>query len=68
MLISGRRSPGGLIDSIEQIMVDPSATAPVARSTPCPTERQRGLSSNGLGRRIISVKAVTVFPDNGAQD
>ena len=63
---------GPLIDSIEQIMVDPSATAPARTFHTVPDGNGNDaaflLKPGWVAGKIIGVKAVTVFPDNGAQD
>ena len=63
---------GPLIDSIEQIMVDPSATAPARTFHTVPDGNGHDaaflLKPGWVAGKIIGVKAVTVFPDNGAQD
>ena len=63
---------GPLIDSIEQIMVDASATAPARTFHTVPDGNGNDaaflLKPGWVAGKIIGVKAVTVFPDNGAQD
>ena len=63
---------GPLIDSIEQIMVDPSATAPARTFHTVPDGNGNDaaflLKPGWVAGKIIGVKAVTVLPDNGAQD
>lgn len=63
---------GPLIDSIEQILVEPAAEAP-ARTLHTVPDGSGGdatflLKPGWVAGEIIGVKAVTVFPDNGAQD
>ncbi len=62
---------GPLIESIEQIMVEPEATAPARTFHTVPDGNGNDaaflLKPGWVAGEIIGVKAVTVFPDNGAQ-
>lgn len=63
---------GPLIDSIEQILVEPDAVAPARTLHTVPDGNGNDaaflLKPGWVAGEIIGVKAVTVFPDNGAQD
>lgn len=62
---------GALIESIEQILVEPDAIAPARTFHTVPDGAGNDaaflLKPGWVGGEIIGVKAVTVFPDNGAQ-
>ena len=62
---------GPLIDSIEQILVEPDAVAPARTLHTVPDGNGNDaaflLKPGWVAGEIIGVKAVTVFPDNGAQ-
>lgn len=61
-----------LIESIEQILVEPGATAPARTLHTVPDGKGNDasflLKPGWVAGELIGVKAVTVFPDNGAQD
>jgi ornithine cyclodeaminase len=63
---------GPLIESIEQILVEPDAVAPARTLHTVPDGNGNDaaflLKPGWVAGEIIGVKAVTVFPDNGAQD
>ena len=63
---------GALIESIEQILVEPAATAPARTAHTVPDGNGNDaaflLKPGWVAGEIIGVKAVTVFPDNGIQD
>lgn len=63
---------GPLIESIETIMVEPGATAPARTLHTVPDGNGNDasflLKPGWVAGELIGVKAVTVFPDNGAQD
>ena len=61
-----------LIESIEQILIEPDAVAPARSYHTVPDGNGNDaaflLKPGWVAGEIIGVKAVTVFPDNGAQD
>ena len=61
-----------LIESIEQIMIEPDATAPARTLHTVPDGNGNDasflLKPGWVAGELIGVKAVTVFPDNGAQE
>lgn len=61
-----------LIESIEQILIEPDAVAPARTLHTVPDGNGNDaaflLKPGWVAGEIIGVKAVTVFPDNGAQD
>lgn len=61
-----------LIESIEQILVEPAAVAPARTLHTVPDGNGNDasflLKPGWVAGELIGVKAVTVFPDNGAQD
>ena len=61
-----------LIESIEQILIEPDAVAPARTFHTVPDGNGNDaaflLKPGWVAGEIIGVKAVTVFPDNGAQD
>jgi len=61
-----------LIESIERIMVEPDATAPARTLHTVPDGNGNDasflLKPGWVAGELIGVKAVTVFPDNGAQE
>ena len=61
-----------LIESIEQILVEPEAVAPARTFHTVPDGNGNDaaflLKPGWVAGEIIGVKAVTVFPDNGTQD
>ncbi|MEM9201311.1 MAG: ornithine cyclodeaminase family protein [Actinomycetota bacterium] len=61
-----------LIESIEQILIEPDAVAPARTFHTVPDANGNDaaflLKPGWVAGEIIGVKAVTVFPDNGVQD
>ena len=61
-----------LIEAIEQIMVEPGATSPARTLHTVPDGNGNDasflLKPGWVAGELIGVKAVTVFPDNGAQE
>jgi len=63
---------GALIDSIEQMMVNPKAVAPARTAHTIPDAHGNDafflMKPGWIAGEVIAVKCVTVFPDNGAID
>ncbi len=63
---------GALVESIEQMLLDPAAVAPARTAHTVPDANGNDafflMKPGWIAGKVIAVKCVTVFPDNGAID